>query len=72
MINWIIIGLALIYSGYVLVRFWNKSKKGACSGCTIQSDGRTPAGCPGCITGLPDEALDALKKNSQRRRADRN
>ncbi|MDO3408755.1 FeoB-associated Cys-rich membrane protein [Saccharibacillus sp. CPCC 101409] len=63
MINWIIIALLLGYSGYVLYRFWNKSKKGACAGCSVQADGTTPPGCPGCSSAqLPPEAYASLKQ----------
>ncbi|NGZ75907.1 FeoB-associated Cys-rich membrane protein [Saccharibacillus alkalitolerans] len=61
MINWIIIGLAFAYSVYVLVRFWKKSKRGACAGCAVQAGGQTPAGCPGCASGLSEEALEAIR-----------
>lgn len=60
MIDWIIAILAFAYSGYVLIRFWKKSKKGACAGCSVQSDGQTPSGCPGCSTLLSEEARQAV------------
>ncbi|OWA34693.1 hypothetical protein B9G55_15895 [Saccharibacillus sp. O16] len=65
MINWLIIGLALAYSAYILVRFWKKSKQGACAGCSVQENGRTPVGCPGCAPiGLSDEARAAMRKQN--------
>ncbi|WP_037283233.1 FeoB-associated Cys-rich membrane protein [Saccharibacillus sacchari] len=59
MVDWIIAILVIAYSGYVLIRFWKKSKKGACAGCSVQSDGRTPSGCPGCSSLLSEEARQA-------------
>lgn len=59
MVDWIIAILVIAYSGYALIRFWKKSKKGTCAGCSVQSDGRTPSGCPGCSSLLSEEARQA-------------
>lgn len=61
MIDWIIAVLVIVYSAYVLIRFWKKSKKGACAGCSIQSDGQTPSGCPGCSSTISEEARQAVR-----------
>lgn len=57
MINVIILLLILGYSAWVLVRFFRKSRQGACAGCSSNKS------CSGCAVSAVKEDHANIKRN---------